>query len=197
MIKMSKQGLIDGIVAEVQVCRKCRLWQYAKNPVPGEGNPDASLMLIGEAPGYREDLKGRPFVGSAGKLLDRLLSDIGLKREEVYISNIIKHRPPENREPKPDEIEACTPYLDRQIQIIKPKIIATLGKHSTRYILSKVNIKVDSMAQVRGQVYRESLPGVQVRIIPTFHPAAVLYNPGYRSSLEEDFRKIKRELEGR
>lgn len=186
---------MDGIVAEVSVCRKCRLWQYARNPVPGEGNIEASLMLIGEAPGNREDIQGRPFVGSAGKLLDNLLSGIGLRREDVFISNIVKHRPPENRQPKTDEIEACTPYLDRQIQIIEPAVIATLGNHSTKYILSKLNIEFDGITRVRGQVYRETLLGVQVRIIPTYHPAAVLYNPVYRISLEEDFQKIKRELE--
>lgn len=192
---MPKQEFIDGIIAEVQICRKCRLWQHAKNPVPGEGNLDASLMLIGEAPGNQEDIKGRPFVGSAGKLLSTLLSGIGLKREAVYICNIVKHRPPENREPKTDEIEACTPYLDRQIQIIKPKIITTLGKHSTKYILSKVGVEVKGLTQARGRIYTETLLGIPVRIIPTYHPAAVLYNSAYRSSLEDDFRKIKTELE--
>ncbi len=192
---MPKQELIDELVAEVQVCRKCRLWKHVRNPVPGEGNLDASLMLIGEAPGNQEDIKGRPFVGSAGKLLSTLLSGIGLKREDVYISNIVKHRPPENREPKTDEIAACTPYLDRQIQIIKPKIITTLGKHSAKYILSMVGVEVKGLAEVRGRIYTERLFGVPVRIIPTYHPAAVLYNPSYRSGLEEDFQKIKTELE--
>ncbi|MFZ3168725.1 MAG: type-4 uracil-DNA glycosylase [Candidatus Methanoperedens sp.] len=192
---MSKQELMDEIVSEVQVCRKCRLWQYARNPVPGEGNLEASLMLIGEAPGYREDLAGRPFVGSAGKLLDRLISGINLRREEVYISNIVKHRPPKNREPKADEVEACTAYLDRQIQVIRPRVIATLGKHSTRYILSKVNVKVEGLTAIRGREYKENLFGLPVIVIPTFHPAAVLYNPAYRSGLEEDFQKIREELE--
>ncbi len=192
---MPKQELIDGIIAQVQVCRKCRLWKYAKNPVPGEGNLDAPLMLIGEAPGNQEDITGRPFVGSAGKLLSTLLSGIGLKREDVYISNIVKHRPPENREPKTDEIAACAPYLDRQIQIIKPKIITTLGKHPAKYILSIVGVEVKGLAEVRGRIYTERLFGTPVRIIPTYHPAAVLYNPSYRSGLEEDFRKMKTELE--
>jgi DNA polymerase len=192
---MSKQKLIAELVAEVRDCRKCRLWRHAKNPVPGEGNPDAALMLIGEAPGYQEDVMGRPFVGRAGKLLDMLLSSIGLGRSEVYISNIVKHRPPENRDPREDEIEACTPYLDKQIQIIKPKIIATLGRHSTRYILSKVNVEVEGITGVRGRLYKEKLFDLQVSIIPTYHPAAALYNPAYRSVLEEDFRKIKTEIE--
>ncbi len=191
---MSKQELMGEVVAEIRDCRKCRLYKQAKNPVPGEGSLDAMLMLIGEAPGYQEDVQGRPFVGSAGKLLNSLLTGIGLKREEVYIGNIVKHRPPENRAPKSDEIEACTPYLERQIGIIKPRIIATLGAHSTRYILSKVNVGFDSMAGVRGRIFAGKLLDLKVIIIPTYHPAAALYNPAYLSNLEEDFRKVKAEL---
>ena len=192
---MSKQEFMDEVAAEIRDCRKCRLWRHAKNPVPGEGNPDAKLMLIGEAPGYQEDVKGRPFVGRAGKLLDSLLSGIGLVREEVYISNIVKHRPPENRDPGEDEIEACSPYLERQIRIIKPEIIVTLGRHSTRYLLSKVNVESEGITGVRGRVYEERLFDFPVRIMPTYHPAAALYNPKYRFILDEDFRKIKTELE--
>jgi uracil-DNA glycosylase family 4 len=192
---MSKQELMDDVVAEIRCCRKCRLWRHAHNPVPGEGDTDAALMLIGEAPGYQEDIKGRPFVGRAGKLLDTLLCGIGLGRGDIYISNVVKHRPPDNRAPKTDEIEACAPYLDEQIQIIKPEIIVTLGKHSTRYILSKANTEVEGITKVRGRLYKERLFGIPLRIIPTFHPAAALYNPAYLSNLEEDFRRIKTELE--
>ena len=191
---MLKREFMDKIVNEVRDCRKCRLREHAKNPVPGEGSLNASLMLIGEAPGRSEDLKGRPFVGRAGELLDRLLFSINLKREDVYIANIVKHRPPDNRQPKPDEIEACTPYLEKQIQIIKPGIIATLGNHSTGYILSKVNVEAGGITEVRGRVYNERLFEQPVRIIPTFHPAAALYNPAYLPALEEDFRTIRREL---
>jgi uracil-DNA glycosylase family 4 len=191
---MSNQELMDELAAEVRDCKKCRLWRDAKNPVPGEGNPEARLMLIGEAPGYQEDMKGRPFVGRAGKLLDTLLAGIGLSRGDVYISNIVKHRPPENRAPKTDEIEACAPYLDRQIRIISPKIIVTLGNHSTRYILSKVNAEVRGITEVRGKIYMGKLFEIPLKIMPTFHPAAALYNPAYLSSLEEDFRKVKIEL---
>lgn len=183
------------VVEEVRVCRKCRLYKNARNPVPGEGDIDAKLMLIGEAPGYQEDIEGRPFVGRAGKLLNMLLSGIGLEREEVYITNVVKHRPPDNRAPVRDEIEACTPYLERQIRIIKPKVIATLGNHSTGYILSKANKGSGGITGVRGRIFKEMLFGLEVKIIPTYHPAAALYNPGYRSVLEEDFQKIKRELE--
>jgi len=186
---------MDELVEEIRICRRCGLWKRAKNPVPGEGNLDASLMIIGEAPGYSEDVEGRPFVGAAGKLLDRLLSGIDLNRREVYIGNIVKHRPPLNRDPKPDEIEACTPYLDRQIEIIKPKIIVPLGRHSAMSILSKMNIEVRRISEVRGKIYVDRRPDFPIRIMPTFHPAIALYNPRYRSTLEEDFTRIKMELQ--
>ncbi len=191
---MAKKELMDKVVAEIKQCRRCSLYKYAKNPVPGEGNIDAFLMLVGEAPGHQEDVKGMPFVGRAGKLLDKLLLGIDVKRENTYISNIVKHRPPENRDPKADEIEACIPYLDRQIQIIKPKIIVTLGRHSTRYILSKAGIEGEGITEVRGRIYKERFLDLPVRIIPTFHPAAALYNPAYKSALEEDFQRIKKEI---
>jgi uracil-DNA glycosylase family 4 len=186
---------MDRLVAETRVCRRCRLWSGAKNSVPGEGNLDASLMLIGEAPGYREDIEGRPFVGAAGRLLDKLLASIALKRTDVYIGNVVKHRPPENRDPRPDEIMACVPYLDRQIQTISPKLIAPLGRHSTRYILSRVNTDFTVMTQTRGQIYEKAVLGVPVTIMPTFHPASALYNAKYRTFLEEDFQRIKTTLE--
>jgi DNA polymerase len=192
---MSKRELADELIDEVGQCQRCRLWEHAKKAVPGEGSLDASIMLIGEAPGYWEDVKGRPFVGAAGKLLDELLSSIHLKRQDVYIGNIIKHRPPNNRDPRKDEVEACSPYLDRQIRIIEPSIILTLGRHSARYVLSKVDVKIKGITEIRGRIYVEKLFGFPVRIMPTFHPAAALYNPEYRSALEQDFQRIKRELE--
>ncbi|MDH5689544.1 MAG: type-4 uracil-DNA glycosylase [Candidatus Bathyarchaeota archaeon] len=192
---MSKQELMDELVDEVGQCQRCRLWERAKKAVPGEGSLDASLMFIGEAPGYWEDVKGRPFVGAAGKLLDELLSSIDLNRGDVYIGNIIKHRPPNNRDPRRDEVEACSAYLDRQIEIVEPSIILTLGRHSARYVLSKVNVKMKGITEVRGRIYVGKPFGFPVRIMPTFHPAAALYNPEYRSALEEDFQRMKKELE--
>jgi len=192
---MSKQELMDELVDEVGQCRRCRLWERAKKAVSGEGSLDASLMFVGEAPGYWEDVKGRPFVGAAGRLLDELLSSIDLNRRDVYISNIIKHRPPNNRDPRKDEVDACSPYLDRQIEIIEPSIILTLGRHSARYVLSKVKVEMKGITEVRGGIYVGKLFGFQVRVMPTFHPAAVLYNPEYRSALEEDFQRVKKELE--
>jgi len=192
---MSKQELMDELVDQVGQCQRCRLWERAKKAVPGEGNLDASLMFIGEAPGYWEDVKGRPFVGAAGKLLDELLSSIDLNRGDVYIGNIIKHRPPNNRDPRRDEVEACSPYLDRQIEIVEPSILLTLGRHSARYVLSKVNVEMKGITEVRGRIYVGKLYGFAVRVMPTFHPAAALYNPEYRSALEEDFQRMKKELE--
>lgn len=185
---------MDEVVAEIRTCRRCLLWRSAKNVVPGEGSLDPPIILIGEAPGYWEDIKGRPFIGASGKLLDKLLSSIELKRCEIYLGNIIKHRPPENRNPRLDEIKACTPFLDRQIKILKPKGIVSLGKYSTEYILSKANIEVRGINSVRGQIYRTRLLDLPVKILPTLHPAAALYNPNYKSVLKDDFQKIKTEL---
>lgn len=151
-------------------------------------------MFIGEAPGKQEDLTGRPFVGRAGRLLDDLLAGIGLSRESVFIANIVKHRPPGNRDPRPEEIRACSPYLEEQIRTVGPKVIVTLGRHSSRYILSFLPVEFDRITEIRGRVYRGVLFGRPVSLIPTLHPAAALYNPGYREALEEDFRVIEREL---
>ena len=192
---MSKQGRMGALAAEVRACRKCELGRLRRNPVPGEGSLDAAVMFIGEAPGYWEDVKGRPFVGAAGKLLDEMLSRIEFSRSQVYIANILKCRPPENRDPLPTEVRACTPFLDRQIEIIKPKFIVPLGRHSASYILSKAGFEAVGITKLRGKVYEASLHGFRVFVIPMFHPAAALYNIKYRSQLEDDFRLLRLELE--
>lgn len=193
---MSKQDLIKKVEAEVVVCTKCGLWRGRQNAVPGEGDINAIVMFVGEAPGYWEDVKGRPFVGAAGKFLDEMLSRIGLSRSEVYIANILKCRPPENRDPFPIEVKACTPFLDRQIQIIKPRLIVTLGRHSTSYILSKAGFKdVEGITKLRGKVYAANVLGLRVSVIPTYHPAAALYSAKYRGGLEGDFQLLGVELE--
>ncbi|HWQ96185.1 MAG TPA: type-4 uracil-DNA glycosylase, partial [Candidatus Methylomirabilis sp.] len=178
------------IFREVQTCKKCRLHEHAKNGVPGEGNPNARIFFIGEAPGAKEDMAGRPFVGQAGKFLDSLLTDVGIERDDVFIGNIVKHRPPNNRKPKPDEIIACTPYLERQIRIIKPKTIVTLGQFSTQYIFSKIGEEFKTITEASGKLYKKSLFGVPTGIMPTFHPASALYNPKYKIALSEHFKKI-------
>jgi len=183
------------VVAEVIGCRGCELWKHRRNPVPGEGNVDAAVIFVGEAPGYWEDVKGRPFVGAAGKLLDELLSEIGLSRGDIYIANILKCRPPENRDPSSDEVAACTPFLNRQIQIIGPRFIVTLGRHATSYILSEAGFPVEGITKLHGRTFTTKLLGLQLVVIPTFHPAAALYNVKYKRGLEDDFQIVKLELE--
>jgi DNA polymerase len=193
---MSKKEIMKVIEDEVRNCKKCELWKTRRNAVPGEGSLDTSLMFIGEAPGYWEDVKGRPFVGAAGRLLDSLLERISLSRENVYITNVVKCRPPKNRDPLPIEVETCTPYLNRQIQILQPKIIVTLGRHATSYILSKAGIQEDAgITRLRGQVYTAKLFGIFLSVLPMFHPAAVLHNPRYRDALERDFHFLKSLIE--
>jgi DNA polymerase len=186
---------MDVIEAEVKACRKCELWKGRRNPVPGEGSLNATIMFIGEAPGYWEDVKGRPFVGAAGKLLEEMLSKIGLSRSDVYIANVLKCRPPNNRDPRPSEVQACTPYLDRQIRVIEPKLIVTLGRHSTSHVLPKAELNEGGITRLRGRVYEAELLGLKIRVIPAYHPAAALYNPKYKEALEKDFQIIKSELE--
>jgi uracil-DNA glycosylase family 4 len=190
-----KQKRMDELIHQIRECRKCTLWKNAKNPVPGEGDLNTSLMMIGEAPGYHEDIKGQPFVGSAGRVLDELLLSIGIKRNEVFIGNIIKHRPNENRDPNEEEIKACGSYIERQIQIIKPRLIVTLGRHSTKYVMSNVDVKFRGISEIRGKVFEKHLFGIRLKIMPTFHPAATLYNPTYRNFLENDFQMINKLLE--
>ncbi|AFK22940.1 type-4 uracil-DNA glycosylase [Pyrococcus sp. ST04] len=176
---------------KIKSCRKCPLWRLRTNPVPGYGNYDAKIMFIGEAPGYWEDQQGLPFVGKAGKVLDELLKGIGLRREEVYITNIVKCRPPNNRDPTEDEIKACAPYLDMQIDIIRPKIIVTLGRFSTSYILRKFGFEVENISKIHGKIFEAGTLFGKIYIIPMYHPAVALYRPQLRKELEEDFRKLK------
>jgi len=182
---------LEAVASEVRACRRCGLWKTRRNAVPGEGNPEAKIMFVGEAPGYWEDVKGRPFVGAAGKFLDTLLAEAGLQRSQVFIGNVLKCRPPGNREPAPAEVEACTPFLDRQILAIKPKLIVTLGHYSTAYIFSKAGIVFKGITEARGKFYQANVLGLAVTVFPTLHPAAGLYNAKYRRILLEDFRRLK------
>lgn len=164
--------------------------------MPGEGNPRAALMLIGEAPGRTEDETGRPFVGQAGKVLDEALSKAGLKREDVFITNIVKCRPPNNRDPRPDEVRACEPYLISQVKIISPRVILTLGRHSTSLAFSWAGLPFRSIMAVRGRPRRLNIHGLSVLVVPTIHPAASLYNPRLRSLLYEDVLTASRLARG-
>lgn len=193
---MSKKEFLDAVATEVIGCTKCPLWKTRKNAVPGEGNPESPVMFIGEAPGQSEDIEGRPFVGAAGKFLETLFSEIGLSRNDVFICNIVKCRPPRNREPMPNEIQTCTPYLDRQIKIIKPKIIVTLGNYSTAYIFSRANLAFNGITQARGKFFQAIILDMQMIIFPTFHPAAALYSAKYKETLQRDFQLLKNKLVG-
>jgi uracil-DNA glycosylase family 4 len=178
------------IINEINNCTKCPLHKYRTNPVPGEGPLNAKIMFIGEAPGRNEDLQGKPFVGRAGELLDYLLSLAGLKREEVYITNVVKCRPPNNRDPRPEEISSCLPYLKRQIRIIEPRIIVCLGRFAGYTIFNLAHIKWEGMYRTHGKVYSAVVEGVPVKLVATFHPASAFYKKEVRALLEEDFGEI-------
>lgn len=193
---MSKVDLMEKIASEVRACIKCPLWKGRRKAVPGEGNINSTVLFVGEAPGYWEDVKGLPFVGAAGKVLNELFTKIGLLRESVFITNVVKCRPPENRDPTPSEIKTCTSlYLDRQIVLVQPKVIATLGRYSTSYIFSTAGLEtVESITKFRGRIYQAKFQGFSVLVAPMYHPAAVLHNPKYRDGLERDFQLLAGEL---
>jgi uracil-DNA glycosylase len=171
---------------EVAGCTKCRLAQGRTQVVFGVGDPSADLMFVGEAPGYHEDQQGKPFVGQAGKLLDNLLAGIGLQRDQVYVANVLKCRPPGNRDPQPDEIEACESHLFRQISLIEPKVVATLGNFATKLLSGKPT----GITRVHGAEQETRLGGRRVLLYPLYHPAAALYTPAMLKVLEEDFSRL-------
>ena len=178
---------------EVQACRLCPLGQSRTKAVPGEGSLAACIMLIGEAPGATEDQQGVPFCGKAGKVLDELLAGAALKRQDVFIANILKCRPPNNRNPQTQEIEKCTPYLDRQLDIIKPKIICCLGNFATKYIMEKFGLaaKVQGITKIHGKVFITQAAYGKVKIMPLFHPAVVTYDINKKPLLANDFEQLK------
>ncbi|ACJ17008.1 Uracil-DNA glycosylase [Thermococcus onnurineus NA1] len=192
---MGKEELMNKLEEKIKSCRKCPLGELRTNAVPGSGSYNAKVMFVGEAPGYWEDQKGLPFVGRAGKVLDELLAEIGLDRDEVYITNIVKCRPPDNRDPTEDEIKACSPYLDRQIDIIRPKVIVPLGRHSMRYILEKFGFEVEPISKIHGKAFEAHTLFGKIVIMPMYHPAVALYRPALKEELRKDFQKL-RELTG-
>jgi len=185
--QMTKQQQLDQL-NQKWAKQELSLRPVATNDVPGEGNPDTDVLFIGEGPGKDEDEQGRPFVGAAGKFLTELINNIGWQREDVFIANLIKHRPPGNRDPLPQEIAEYVPWLDEQIQIIKPKLIVTLGRYSMAYFLGEGL----SITKIHGQPKRNSRGQV---VIPMYHPAAALYRGDLRPVLAEDFKKIPQVLE--
>jgi len=182
------------IKEEVLSCRKCSLYKTRTYPVIGEGNHQAKIMFIGEAPGAQEDKTGRPFCGAAGKILDELLDSVRIKREEIYITNILKDRPPENRKPKKEEIKACTSYLEKQIEIIKPEVICTLGNYSTVFIMEKYGLKnqIQGISKIHGKIFEVKNLFQKIKIIPLYHPAVVTYNINMKETLKKDFKILEK-----
>ncbi len=181
-----KQTLLEQIRADIIRNNVCPdLAKTAKNLVMGDGNIDADIVFIGEAPGKKEDEVGLPFIGAAGKFLNEMLATAGMTREDVYITNIVKYRPPNNRDPLPQEKKDFLPYLVRQLDIIRPKIVVTLGRHSMDYFLPGIKI-----SEIHGQPQHMTLGDNQIVIVPLYHPAAALYNGGLRATLIEDFIQL-------
>ena len=178
---MNRQELMSQIQKNVHNCKKCKLYEQANKAVPGEGNINSKLIFIGEAPGANEDATGRPFVGRAGKLLEQLLAKIGYQRSDIWIGNIIKHRPPQNRDPFPDEITACAPYLTMQLKAINPLLIVTLGRFALNYFYSEGKISIDKGRLIKLENYN---------VYPVYHPAAGLRNPKMLNALKDDFMRI-------
>ncbi len=191
-----KERMMEAVLSEIASCDRCGLCHTCTNHVPGEGDLDSPVVFIGEAPGRREDQLGRPFVGSAGKLLDGLLGHVGLGREEVYITNVVKCRPPGNRRPSSKEIRACTPHLREQLGIIKPQVLAAMGNSATGYLLKSYGLEGGSIGEVHGKSFAVKAPWGGVTIFPLYHPAAALYNRGLEEEMREDFGALKRLLAG-
>jgi uracil-DNA glycosylase len=179
-------GALDALRREVEACTLCELHATRTRAVPGEGDAHSDLMFVGEAPGYHEDQQGRPFVGQAGRLLEELLASIGLTREQVFIANVLKSRPPNNRDPRPEEIAACQPYLWRQIELVGPKVICTLGNHATKLLTGSPA----GITSVHGRPQVFQVAGRSMLLYPIFHPAAALYTPAMLATLKEDISRL-------
>jgi DNA polymerase len=183
---LSRRETLAAYATGTSGCTKCRLAAGRTQVVFGVGDANADLMFVGEAPGFHEDKQGYPFVGQAGKLLDQLLGGIGLSRDQVYIANVLKCRPPGNRDPQPDEIEACEPHLFRQLELIRPKVVGTLGNFATKLLSGKSY----GITRVHGRPQETTLGGRGVTLYPLYHPAAALYTPAMLRTLEDDFARI-------
>ena len=177
---------LEQLQQEASGCTRCRLAEGRTQVVFGVGNPDAELMFVGEAPGFHEDKQGYPFVGQAGKLLDKLLAGIGLTRSDVFVANVLKCRPPGNRDPQPDEIQACEGHIFRQIELIRPRVVATLGNFATKLLSGKPT----GITRVHGVEQEVTLGESRVLLYPLYHPAAALYTPAMLSVLEQDFARL-------
>ncbi len=184
----SKGIAIGRLYQEIMRCRRCSSYRRtSRRPVPGEGNLSARLMIVGEAPNNHGD---RPFIGATGRILEELLEEIGLSRREVYLTNLIKCSIPTGRRPKPREVLLCAPYLEQEIKIVRPRILVPLGRYPTRYILSKTNNARGALHGIHGRIYRVKFSGLELIVIPTYHPAATFYNSRLKTVLERDFSII-------
>ena len=185
-----KESKLRKVKDNVINCQKCSLYKTRILPVIGQGSHSAKIMFVGEAPGAKEDKTGFPFCGASGKFLDELLNSAGIKREEVYICNLLKCRPPGNRDPISEELEACTPYLDRQIEAINPKIISPLGRHSMNFLMKKFNLedKIDLISKIHGKIFDIEN---DIKLVPLYHPAVAVYNANMKEILIKDFEILK------
>jgi uracil-DNA glycosylase len=194
---MDKHEQMKEIRDEVLAFTSSPLYAYRKEnnyfPVIGEGSHDAHIMFVGEAPGEKEALSARPFCGRSGKLLDEMLAHIGLDREKVYIGNLVKDRPQDNRDPTPEEIALYAPFLDRQIEIIKPRVIVMLGRHSMNYLFARAGIgeQLQPISKMHGQIFEGDFGYGKVALLPMYHPAVGLYNPNMKAVMFEDFKKLE------
>ncbi len=186
----NKDIIMEELKEEINNCKKCELWKTRNKPLVGDGSVDAEILVIGESPGYNEDLQGKAFVGEAGKILDQLLNLINLKRRDIYITNILKCHPPKNHSPNRQEIDSCVPYLYRQINIIKPKIIITLGKYASKEIFAKFNLEFLSISELHGKIFEINAAFGKIKVIPLYHPAVVCYHNEMFDILREDFKKL-------
>lgn len=192
-----KTKLLKNVRDRVWNFKESPLYEYRKRnkyyPVLGEGNHSAKIMFIGEAPGENEAKTGRPFCGAAGRILDELFESIGMDRKDAYVTNIVKDRPPENRDPEPSEISIYSPFLEKQIEVIQPKVIATLGRFSMKFILEKFNVleKTESISKLHGKVLNAKAPFGKIKIIPLFHPAVAIYSTKSKETLKKDFQVLK------
>ena len=187
---------LEELKEEIKKCQKCALASLRHNVVVGEGNEKAKIMFIGEAPGFNEDQKGIPFCGEAGKVLDRLLEAAGLVRRDIYITNTLKCRPPHNRDPKKEEIEACRSFLQRQLEIIRPEIICTLGNYATSFILTKFSLasQIKGISRIHGKIFEYSDIFSKIKIMPLYHPAVATYNRSMEPVLTKDMEIISKLL---
>lgn len=184
---------LEEIKKRVINCKKCDLYKKRTYPVIGQGSHGANFLFIGEAPGKNEDQTGKPFCGRSGQILDELLESINLKREDIYICNILKCRPPNNRDPQADEIKKCSPYLEEQIKIINPRVICSLGRFSMEFLINEFGLEKDnrSISENHGKILEIKISSKKIFLIPFYHPAVVVYNPNMKDALKKDFQVLK------